>query len=340
MKSETMDDIIPTYLAAIEDELYTAVRRANGTGISQLNDMLTYHMGWQGGLKSNKVRGKRIRPLLVLLTCSAAHGDWHKALPAAAAVELVHNFSLIHDDIEDRSPLRRGRPSVWKRWGIPHAINAGDAMFTLAYLQSIRLAEVISPSAALMAVEALQNACLHLTEGQYLDLAFEKRNEVTIDDYWLMVEGKTAALFSASTELGAITASCDDQTQNAYRNFGRLLGLAFQVQDDYLGIWGVTDITGKSNQSDLTARKKTLPILFGLSKTGKFAERWERGSIDPQELNEIINLLESEGGKVFIQAKVTELIDKALNVLEEAHPAGEACENLKNLALNLTNRQV
>src|SRR4030043_1837157 len=153
----SQEDITQMYLAAVEDELQDAVKSANACGNTLLQDMLAYHMGWLGKPISSDARGKRIRPLLVLLTCSAAGGDWKQALPAAAAVELVHNFSLIHDDIEDRSPLRRGRPSVWKRWGIPHAINAGDAMFTLAYLQSIRLAEVISPSAALLAVEALQN---------------------------------------------------------------------------------------------------------------------------------------------------------------------------------------
>jgi geranylgeranyl diphosphate synthase type I len=124
------DDYIQPYLAAIEDELQLAVKRADIFGFSQLYDMLAYHMGWQDKYSKIEVRGKRIRPLLVLLTCSAAGGDWHEALPAAAAVELVHNFSLIHDDIEDHSPIRRGRPTIWKKWGIPQAINAGDAMFT------------------------------------------------------------------------------------------------------------------------------------------------------------------------------------------------------------------
>ena len=333
------DDFIQPYLAAIEDELQLAVKRADIFGSSQLYDMLTYHMGWQDKHSKIEVRGKRFRPLLVLLTCSAAGGDWQEALPASAAVELVLHFSLIHDDIEDHSPIRRGRPTIWKKWGIPQAINAGDAMFTLAHLQSIRLGETISAIAALKAIDILQQACLQLTQGQYLDLIYEKRDEVTIDDYWAMVEGKTATLITASTELGALTASCDEQISNSYRTFGHLLGLAFQVQDDILGIWGNSSSTGKSNQSDLLTKKKTLPVLYGLSRNGKFAECWKRGPIHPEEITEFISLLEKDGGKEFAQIQVRELNNKALQALDEAQPTGNASYALINIVVSLVSRQ-
>jgi geranylgeranyl diphosphate synthase type I len=334
------EDITSTYLSAIEAELHHAVRRADIIGSTQLYDMLAYHMGWKDKHSKIETRGKRFRPLLVLLTCSASGGDWHGALPAAAAVELVHNFSLIHDDIEDHSPLRRGRPTVWKKWGIPQAINTGDAMFTLAHLQSVRLADVISHASALKAIDILQQACLQLTQGQYLDLVYEKRDEVTIEEYWAMVEGKTATLIAVSAELGALTASCDEQTCQAYRKFGHLLGLAFQVQDDILGIWGNAISTGKSNQSDLLTKKKTLPVLYGLSRNGKFAEHWKRGPVIPEEINEIIRLLEIDGGKEFAQIQAKELTTQVLSSLEEAHPSGYAGETLKNLVLSLVNRQI
>jgi geranylgeranyl diphosphate synthase type I len=336
----SQEDILQNYLTAIEDELQDAVKRVNDSRNNQLHDILAYHMGWLGKQINSETRGKRIRPLLVLLTCSAAGGDWKHALPAAVAVELVHNFSLIHDDIEDRSPLRRGRPTVWKKWGIPQAINAGDAMYTLAHLQLLRLTETLSPSASLKAVEVLQQACLHLTQGQFLDLSYEKNHDVTLDDYWFMVEGKTAALISASTELGAISASCDDQTCKSYRCFGRKLGLAFQVQDDLLGIWGISALTGKSNQSDLIARKKTLPILYGLSKAGKFAEHWNLKPVLPGEIQELIILLENDGGKTFTLTKAKELINQALSELDPVHPKGMASQVLINLALDLIHRQV
>ncbi len=336
----SQEDETQFYLAVIEDELQSAVKRTNESGNTQLHDMLAYHMGWLGMLISSEARGKRIRPLLVLLTCSAAGGDWKQALPAAVAVELVHNFSLIHDDIEDRSSVRRGRPTLWKKWGISQAINAGDAMFTLAHLQILRLSETLSHSATLLAVEILQQTCLHLTQGQFLDLDYEKRHNVTLDDYWYMIEGKTAALISASTELGAIAARCDDQRRNSFRHFGRLLGMAFQVQDDLLGIWGNSALTGKSNQSDLISRKKTLPVLYGLSKRNKFAECWSQGSVRPEETQKLIDLLEVEGAKAFTQSKTNELINQALRELDEAHPTGKAGQVLKTMALNLSHRQV
>lgn len=339
MFSNSIEDITQAYLDVIEDELKQAVKRANDFGITKLYDMLAYHMGWQGNRSNTETRGKRIRPLLVLLSCSAAGGDWHRALPGATAVELVHNFSLIHDDIEDRSPLRRGRQTIWKKWGIPQAINAGDAMFALAHLEVVRLVKTVSPSIAIKAVEILQHTCLHLTQGQYLDLSYESRNDLIIEDYWHMVEGKTAALAAVSTELGALAAFSGDQTCDLYRKFGWLLGLAFQVQDDLLGIWGNSNLTGKSSQSDLVTRKITLPVLYGLSKAGDFAARWRLGTIHPGEVTEIIKLLEIEGGKEFSQAHANRLINDALSTLEEAHPTGIAGEALKNLALSLVNRQ-
>jgi len=335
----SIDGITQTYLDAIETELQQAVKRANNFGNTKLHDMLAYHMGWQGELKNVETRGKRIRPLLVLLSCSAAGGDWTRALPGATAVELVHNFSLIHDDIEDHSPLRRGRPTIWKKWGIPQAINTGDAMFALAHLEAIRLSKTVSPSIALKAVEILQSTCLHLTQGQYLDLSYESKNDLTIEDYWQMVEGKTAALMAACTKLGAMVANLDDNKSTFYHKFGWMLGMAFQVQDDLLGIWGNSSLTGKSSQSDLVTGKITLPVLYGLSKGGKFAARWKQGSIHTGEVLEIANILENEGGKEFSQAQVNHFINEALSSLEQAHPSGIAAEAIKNLAASLVNRQ-
>jgi geranylgeranyl diphosphate synthase type I len=339
MTANTPEGLTQTYLEAIEAELQQAVERSKEFGSSRLHDMLAYHMGWKADGDAIVVRGKRIRPLLVLLVCSAAGGDWSLALPGAAAVELIHNFSLIHDDIEDRSPLRRGRPTVWKKWGIPQAINTGDAMFALAHLEAVHLAQTVNPSIGLQAVEILQSTCLHLTQGQYLDLSYETRPDLTVDDYWLMVEGKTAALIAASSELGALAAQSDKYLSDKYREFGRLLGLAFQVQDDLLGIWGNSSLTGKSSQSDLVTGKITLPIIYGLSRTGGFAARWKRGPIPPAEVPEVIHLLELEGGKEFTNTESARFFDEAISALEEAHPDGLAGQAIRDLASSLVNRQ-
>ena len=243
-----LDDYFQTYLPIIEDRLKAAVNTIDKPYLAELRHMLQYHMGWEGDGAGPEARGKRIRPIMVLLTTMAAGGEWQNALPATCAVELIHNFSLIHDDIEDNSPLRRGRPTLWKKWSVAHATNAGDAMFTLAHLEIFRLIEILPPETVIRAAELLQRTCLHLTQGQYLDLAYEQRSDLTAIDYWLMISGKTGALLAACTELGSMIALAPDPICQAYRQFGHSLGLAFQAQDDFLGIWG----TLRSQVSPLT----------------------------------------------------------------------------------------
>jgi len=174
-----LQQFIETYLPAIETELQLVVNLARGPYYQGLHEMIAYHMGWEGKGAGPKARGKRVRPLLVLLSTASAGGSWEKALPGAAAVELVHNFSLIHDDIEDNSPLRRGRPTVWKIWGIAQAINTGDTMFTLAQLAVTRLIETTTPAIALKATQLIQRTCLHLTQGQFLDISYENRSSAS-----------------------------------------------------------------------------------------------------------------------------------------------------------------
>jgi geranylgeranyl diphosphate synthase type I len=276
----------------------------------------------------------------MLLTCAAAGGKWQNALPAAASVELVHNFSLIHDDIQDNSPLRRGRETVWRRWGIPQAINAGDAMFTLAHLSLLRLEKTTSPEITTLAANTLHQACLQLTKGQYLDLAFETQNYLAMNAYWQMVGGKTASLLGACTELGAIVANVSPARREMFREFGFHLGLAFQAQDDILGIWGDAALTGKSNESDLVAGKKSLPVIYGLEQDGLFAARWAQGQIDAQETNQIAAQLENEGARSFTQESASKMTDQALHALTEANPEGQAGEMLISLANRLLSREL
>ncbi len=233
-----IDQFISIMQPELEVELKTVIDQGIPKDVPELRSMLAYHLGWEGEGSGIEAQGKRIRPLLVLLSTAAAGGDWKKALPAAAAVELIHNFSLIHDDIQDNSPIRRGRATVWIKWGIPQAINAGDLMFTLAFYSLDHLREQIPIEQSVIAGEVLHNAIIHLTRGQYLDLSYETRKEIKIDDYWPMVGGKTAALLSASVEIGALVAGVTENRKNHFRQFGYLLGLAFQAWDDWLGIWG------------------------------------------------------------------------------------------------------
>jgi len=331
---------ISTMLDSLENELHFAIESQREPELDLYFSMLAYHLGWEGEGAGPEARGKRIRPLLVLLTCSAAGGKWQSALPAAAAVELVHNFSLIHDDIQDNSPLRRGRETVWKRWGIAQAINAGDAMLTIAQLTLLRLEKTTSPGIAIQAAHTLQRACLQLTKGQYLDLDYESRNQLSVEAYWQMVAGKTAALLGACTELGAIAAGCSDERRTAFRDFGTYLGLAFQAQDDILGIWGDAALTGKSNESDLIARKKSLPVLYGLQRDGRFKTRWNSGPIRENETEDVVQLLEAEGARQQTQDAASRMTEQALEALNRAAPEGEASQALMDLTNRLLRREI
>jgi len=326
-------------LPAIEEELQRQVSRLDEPHTHLFHDMLTYHMGWTGEGAGPAATGKRIRPLLVLLTVAACETEWLHAVSAAAAVELVHNFSLVHDDIQDNSDKRRGRNTTWKIWGAPMAINVGDALFVMSNQAIMDLRDFYPADTVVKAATVLHDTCLDLTRGQFLDMSYEERNDLKVEDYWPMIAGKTAALLSACCHIGAILGGADESTQDAYRSFGHALGLAFQVQDDILGVWGDEAITGKSAASDLLESKKSLPVLFGLSKNSQFAARWNKGSIQPDEVEELAKLLANEGAYEYTYDSSRQLTMMALNSLREADPQGEAGEALTELANKLIKRE-
>jgi geranylgeranyl diphosphate synthase, type I len=327
-----------TLLPEIERELQKQVSRLNDTHYAPFHEMLTYHMGWTGEGAGAEATGKRIRPLLVLLTAAACGADWQKALPAAAAIELIHNFSLVHDDVQDNSSKRRGRDTVWVKWGVPMAINAGDALFVLANQALLDISEHYPAEITLQAAQIFQNTCLELTKGQYLDMSYQTRQDLSVDDYWRMNSGKTAALLSACCHIGALLGGAEEPRQDSFRSFGHYLGLAFQVQDDILGIWGDESVTGKSVASDLVEGKKSLPVLIGLSKNGKFAERWRAGSIPPEEVEQLASQLAAESAYGSSKEFAIQLTDFALNTLRDADPEGDAGQTLLDLAESLLKR--
>jgi len=336
-------------LPAIENELKRIVSCINTPNSQQFHEMLTYHMGWSGESAGAEATGKRIRPLLVLFTYAASYAapssgeiesiPWEQALSAATSIELIHNFSLVHDDIQDGSDLRRGRLAVWKKWGMPQAINVGDALFILAHNALLELKKSFPPEKVLHIGTIINDACLALSQGQFMDISYEIRDDLTTEDYWPMIKGKTAALLSACTQTGAYLGGADEFKQASYRDFGHYLGLAFQVLDDYLGIWGDSAQTGKSTESDLVTGKKSLPVLYGLAKSGKFAHRWEEGPITSAEVVVVSEQLAAEGAKLFTQQAADQLTESALGSLRTADPQGEAGEALFELAQMLLNRE-
>jgi geranylgeranyl diphosphate synthase type I len=330
--------MISNLLPRIETELQQQVSRLDTPRTKIFHEMLTYHMGWTGEGAGPEATGKRIRPLMVLLTTSSCGADWQLALPAAAAVELVHNFSLVHDDIQDNSPKRRGRPTVWTKWDMPQAINVGDALFVISNQAMMDLAKNYPAEKVVRAATVLHNTCLDLTRGQFLDMSYENRNDLTIEDYWPMIAGKTAALIAACTQIGSILSGADDATIELYRIFGRDLGLAFQVQDDILGIWGDEALTGKSAASDLAEGKNSLPVLYGISQQKRFAKRWAASAIRPDEVAEVAQMLADEGALEFSKHEAERLTDQSLEALMKANPKGDAGKTLSQLAHKLLNR--
>jgi geranylgeranyl diphosphate synthase type I len=331
--------MISKMLSSIELELERQIARLDQPRSRPLFDMLTYHMGWSEIKSENYTKGKRIRPLLVLLVCAACNSDWKPAVPAAAAIELIHNFSLLHDDIQDNSNIRHGRDSVWVKWGIPQAINAGDTLFVVANLALLDLAHAYPADVVIKTTKIFLNSCLDLTRGQYLDMSYEQNTSLVVDDYWPMVDGKTAALLSACCTLGSMLSNADDTTQEAYSEFGHFLGLAYQVKDDLLGIWGESVQTGKTSGSDLVSRKKSLPILFGIGNNGPFSQRWAKGPVEPEDVPGLSDQLIVEGARLYTQNIADQMTDLSLRSLRLADPKGVAGDELYNLVNKLLNRQ-
>jgi geranylgeranyl diphosphate synthase type I len=325
-------------LRSIEDELKCQLSRLDRRSSIPFLEILTYHMGWTGDGAGPGTRGKRIRSLLVLLVTTACGHDWHSSLPAASAVELIHNFSLIHDDIEDGSTTRRGRTTVWEKWGIPMAINAGDALFSLANLSMMDLLSFHPQEMVLKASNFLFSSCLNLTHGQFLDMDYQEKDAITLDDYWEMIEGKTASLISTTCVLGALLGGADNETIEHYKKFGLNLGLAFQIQDDYLGIWGEEEITGKSATSDILNKKKTFPVIFCLEKGGKFSEQWKTDYEILSDRQKLITLLEEEGSLTYTQETIRHLTSLAFEYLYKANPQEPSRSELSHILKDLEGR--
>jgi geranylgeranyl diphosphate synthase type I len=210
-------------------------------------------------------RGKRLRPRILVTVAEAEGGSPEDAFSAAAALELLHNFSLVHDDIEDRDEIRHGRPTLWARHGVPAALEAGNALCALSYLTLIDGARALAPASVAAMASALYHAHFRMCQGQAYDIGFETSAWVSFDEYVRMIEGKTAALFGASCELGALAAGASPERAAAYGRVGRAYGLAFQVRDDVLGTWGATQLTGKPTGADIRRRKWSFPVAWALA---------------------------------------------------------------------------
>ncbi|GGX24721.1 polyprenyl synthetase family protein [Aquimarina muelleri] len=286
--------------------------------------------------------GKRLRPILVLMASEAFGGSYKKSLDAALAIEVFHNFSLIHDDIMDAAPLRRGKETVHEKWGVSTGILSGDAMLINAYqLFENYESETFRELATLFTKTAIE-----VCEGQQYDIDFETRDDVVISEYIKMIEYKTAVLVGAAMKMGAIIANASESCREAIYDFGRLLGLAFQLQDDYLDAFGDPDTFGKQVGGDIIENKKTILYLKALEFANEGEKKQLTGlfSLNPENPSEKINtvkhLFETTGAKEQTRIEIEKYTEKAFAVLDKLSVTEDKKEVLRLFGKKLMNRSV
>lgn len=301
----------PPVFARYQAPIGDALRARLADRALPLYDTLRYYMGWvdEHGRPSASPEGKALRPTLCLLACEAVGGDPGRALPAAAALELVHNFSLIHDDIEDRDRTRRHRPTLWVVWGEPVAIIAGNSLLAVADLavQGL-LSRGVRPAVAAEAGRLLAARYLTMMEGQYLDISYEGRTDVTVDEYLTMIERKTGALIECSVHLGALLGAnghAEARVIEGLRAVGADLGRIFQIRDDILGIWGGPAL-GKPVGADIRRKKNSLPIVHIFERAApsvrrKLAALYAREQIDEAGVAELLEAMDAAGTRRWCQ---------------------------------------
>jgi geranylgeranyl diphosphate synthase, type I len=328
-------------LARARRQVDPVLRAAVATLPRSMRRIAGYHFGWlhADGSPAAADAGKAIRPALVLAATQALGGPAESAVRAAAAAELVHNFTLLHDDVIDRDPTRRHRPTVWTVFGTADAILAGDAMQALALRI---LAEDPHPAAA-RAAARLSACVIELCDGQHADCSFERRADVSLNECLAMAEAKTGALLGSACAMGALYAEADEEAVEAMDAFGRQMGLAFQLIDDLIGIWGDPDVTGKPVGADLAARKKSLPVVAAL-RSGTPAGSRLAGiyagdqPLSEAELREAAEAIDRAGGRDWAQMQACDRMAVAMSQLSQAIPDGTRTGELLALAELVTRR--
>ena len=312
-----------------------------------LAEMAEYHLGWTGELAGeDRYRGKMIRPMIAIFAAQAVGGEaaGEAAVPLAAAIELLHNFTLIHDDIQDNSPSRRHRPTVWAKWGEAQAINAGDALFAAAHLALLRAADRgVAPDVVIDLIRGFDATTLEIVSGQVLDLQFERRQDVTSAEYIEMITGKTARIVEFAAGGGAWIGGAGPELSAHLAEFGLALGLGFQVQDDLLGTFGAAVDTGKAAADDIRRKKESLPVIM-LRQAARSDDRarlaaiYGRPEIDPAAVAEVLNLM----GRYRIEARVRETVtdyhDRAVAALSATGLSEQALGPLMDLTRRLESR--
>ncbi|HEY3610709.1 MAG TPA: polyprenyl synthetase family protein [Pseudonocardiaceae bacterium] len=341
-----MTAVLPEQVTAARDLVEPALRRAVDELAPSMRMISRYHFGWadEHGRDTPGGGGKALRPALTLLSARAAGADAIRAVPAAVAVELVHNFSLLHDDVMDNDIERRHRPTAWTVFGVPAAILAGDALLTLA-IETARRGSDLAVSGEV--IGCLNEAVQGLIVGQSADVEFERRTDVTLPECLDMAAGKTGALMRCASSIGALAVGADQRTVALLAEFGDHLGLAFQLVDDLLGIWGSPDVTGKPALADLRSRKKSVPVVAALNSGTEAATRLAQLYFQPDQADQVddeaaliamADLVERAGARAWTEAEADRHIQQAAQCLADLSAPPSVTEALRATALFVTRR--
>lgn len=332
---------LPASLTVARDLAEPALQRATEDICPPMRRVAGYHHGWldENGQRSAHNGGKALRPALALLSARAAGAPAAEGVPAAVAVELVHDFSLLHDDVMDGDAERRHRPTAWTVFGVSSAVLAGDALLTAAVDHLLAQPVAGAPRAA----RCLTRATQQLISGQAADLEFEDRGDVTLDECVAMAENKTAALISCACSIGALLVGAPAALTDGLARFGHDIGLAFQLIDDLLGIWGSTEVTGKPVLADLRARKKSVPVVAALNSDTPSAIQLAELYLRPEPLTgeELVlaaKLVEDAGGRKWTETNAARLLASGARHLDELGLPADVHHEFLEIARFITDR--
>jgi geranylgeranyl diphosphate synthase type I len=314
---------------------------------SFVHSMLRYNMGWSDtdGTPVSATEGKAFRPTLCLLACEVVGGNYQHALPAAVALELIHNFSLIHDEIQDRDETRRHRPTLWAVWGDAKALVAGNVLRVIAdsSLEQLLVAEV--PFTDIVTINGvITEACLEMIEGQYLDMAYEGRSDIGMKSYLDMIARKTGALIRSPMHVGAIIGTNDKSVIAAFRECGRALGYVFQIRDDVLGIWGDHETTGKPVGADIRRKKNSMPIVHAMSQADGVEKQalehiYRQEVVNDTDVDVVLNIMDGLGTRDHAHTLAAKHCDYGVESLESIEMSPVARNDIEELAKFLLERQ-
>ena len=341
----TASEEVPEVLTKYRELVDGSLKKCLSSDSLFVYDMLRYCMGWadNSGEPIQGTTGKALRPSLCLFACEAAGGRLRDAIPVASSIELIHNFSLVHDEIQDFDETRHHRPTLWAVWGIPRALVAGNVLRIIADIsvEGLRTSNRAKP---IESVSLLAQACLEMIEGQYMDISYEGRIDISLDQYMAMISRKTGALIRCSLQIGAELGNVEESVVNVFKESGRALGYTFQIRDDILGIWGSETITGKPVGADIRRKKNSLPVVHAMSECSETERKalldvFSRKEMGDSEVELVLDIMESNHTLKFAQELADKYCENALDIMESAPLNNRTKKDFSELAYFLAQRK-